>query len=139
MATNNSNGHDDDDDDDENRMSHSHDAYEIQCKTPAMRELDQILGNFDHDDDDDDDDDLKNASLVMDNFDDTNEPSKTVSDSSSKEQPPLPTLFSCTVDEIDEVVQDIVSPLEDLATPLEELISPFHRITDLLQCKCVAM
>eukprot|EP00984_Skeletonema_dohrnii_P027906 scaffold17628_cov128-Skeletonema_dohrnii-CCMP3373.AAC.2 len=95
-----------DDNDVRSKQDHSHDAFEIQRKTQAMRDLDVLLA------DNDDESvrvtfapDVKEIVIV-----DSAPPTP------KKSKPRNDWLFSCTLDDIDEVVEDIVSPLDIIAS-----------------------
>jgi len=103
------------------KMNHSHNAYEIQRKTQAMRELDSLLG-------DDVDDDIH----IKVTFADEEARESTQSNNNAEDRKAKATkrrrrpvqrktarrdgewLFSCGLDDIDEVVEDLLSPLEDV-------------------------
>mmetsp|Transcript_20494 Transcript_20494/g.30764 ORF Transcript_20494/g.30764 Transcript_20494/m.30764 type:complete len:221 (-) Transcript_20494:206-868(-) len=99
-----------DDDEERSQQNHSHVAFEIQHKTQAMRDLDGLLA-----DDDVDDEPVR----VTFDLDEEEESKKTIKRSNKrKEQKKSPRhsewLFSCSMDEIDEVVEDIISPFDDI-------------------------
>lgn len=112
----------DDDDDDNNsnrsKLNHSHDAYETQLKTQAMRDLDVLL--------DDDDDESVRVSFAEEVKAPTPS-SKAKSKPKERKRRRKPRhsewLFSCTLDDIDEVVEDLVD------------LSPFEDITKLFSCR----
>jgi hypothetical protein len=94
------------------KTNHSHNAYEIQRKTQAMRELDLLLS----DDDDDDGAQSVSVTLIPSNADGSKAKAtkrrhcpvqrKTARDDEW--------LFSCGLDDIYEDVEDLLSPLEDV-------------------------
>mmetsp|Transcript_13835 Transcript_13835/g.20598 ORF Transcript_13835/g.20598 Transcript_13835/m.20598 type:complete len:220 (-) Transcript_13835:189-848(-) len=99
-----------DDDEERSQQNHSHVAFEIQHKTQAMRDLDVLLADDDVDD--------APAKVTFD-LDEEEESKKTIKRSNKrKEQQKSPRhsewLFSCSMDEIDEVVEDIISPFDDI-------------------------
>lgn len=89
-------------DDKYSEMEHSYDAFEIKRKTQAMKDLDVLL-----DDDDDDESDSSTFSL-----DEENENSTLPEANESKSGNGW--LFSCTMDDIDEFVEELVSPLDNI-------------------------
>eukprot|EP00573_Skeletonema_grethae_P009293 CAMPEP_0201703148 /NCGR_PEP_ID=MMETSP0578-20130828/38784_1 /ASSEMBLY_ACC=CAM_ASM_000663 /TAXON_ID=267565 /ORGANISM="Skeletonema grethea, Strain CCMP 1804" /LENGTH=215 /DNA_ID=CAMNT_0048190873 /DNA_START=9 /DNA_END=656 /DNA_ORIENTATION=+ len=109
------------DDNKQLNMNHSHDAYEIQHKTQAMRDLDVLVG-------DDLDDEVEPAKVtfaldvVLDDEKKKERKSKRRINRQAKQKEPRhgEWLFSCTMDDIDEVVED--------------LVSPFDGITDFITC-----
>jgi hypothetical protein len=105
-----------DDDGDHLKMNHSHNAYEIQRKTQAMRELDLLL-------DDGDDDDIHVKVLFADEEENESFPTSKRDGSKRKEikkcrRPAQEKshdngwLFSFTLDGIDDVVEGLVSPFD---------------------------
>lgn len=95
-------------DDKYSEMDHSHDAYETKRKTQAMKDLDVLL-DLDNDDDDDDESDCSTVSL-----DEENEELTLPEANESKSGNGW--LFSCTMDEIDDVVEDLISPLDSITS-----------------------
>ncbi len=96
-----------DDDGDHLKMNHSHNAYEIQRKTQAMRELDLLSGDDDYSD--------GTESVSMSSSSDGSEPKeikigrRRPAQHKSREND---WLFSCTLDDIDEVVEELISPFD---------------------------
>jgi len=95
-----------DDNDVRSKQDHSHDVFEIQRKTQAMRDLDVLLA------DGDDESvrvtfapDVKEIVIV-----------ESAPPTPKKSKPRNEWLFSCTLDDIDEVVEDIVSPFDIIAS-----------------------
>ncbi|KAK1742717.1 hypothetical protein QTG54_006314 [Skeletonema marinoi] len=97
-----------DDNDVRSKQDHSHDAFEIQRKTQAMRDLDVLLA--------DGDDESVRVTFAPDVEEIVIEKSTSPPPTPRKSKPRNDWLFSCTLDDIDEVVEDIVSPFDIIAS-----------------------
>lgn len=96
-----------DDSDKHMKMNHSHNAYEIQRKTQAMRELDLLSGDDDYSD--------GTESVSMSSSSDGSEPKEIKIGRRRPAQHKAREndwLFSCTLDDIDEVVEELISPFD---------------------------
>ncbi len=97
------------------KMNHSHDAYEIQHKTQAMRDLDVLVG----DDLDDEEEPVKVTfalDVVRDDEKKKERENKRRLRREARRKGPRhgEWLFSCTMDDIDEVVEDLISPFDGI-------------------------
>mmetsp|Transcript_27943 Transcript_27943/g.43923 ORF Transcript_27943/g.43923 Transcript_27943/m.43923 type:complete len:208 (+) Transcript_27943:129-752(+) len=97
------------------KTNHSHDAYEIQHKTQAMRDLDVLVGN----DIDDEDEPVKVTfalDVVLDDEKKSKKGKRRRGRRPAKRKDPRhgEWLFSCTMDDIDEVVEDLISPFDGI-------------------------
>ncbi len=98
------------------KMNHSHDAYEIQHKTQAMRDLDVLVG-----DDLDDEEEPVKVTFALDVVRDDEkkkerENKRRLRREARQKKGPRhgEWLFSCTMDDIDEVVEDLMSPFDGI-------------------------
>jgi len=96
------------DNDVRSKQDHSHDAFEIQRKTQAMRDLDVLLA--------DGDDESVRVTFAPDVEEIVIVKSTSPPPTPRKSKPRNDWLFSCTLDDIDEVVEDIVSPFDIIAS-----------------------
>lgn len=91
--------------------NHSHDAFEIQHKTQAMRDLDVLLG----DNNDDDDDEEEEEKQTKEEEEDSSKKSKRRQRSTKKKSPRHSKwLFQYTSDDIDDAVEDLISPFDGI-------------------------
>ena len=95
------------------KLNHSHDAYEIQHKTQAMRDLDVLLG--DTDDDDDEEESIK-MTFAVDEEKESKKKSKRRRSRSKKRKSNRHSkwLFQYTSDDIDDAVEDLISPFDGI-------------------------
>ncbi len=84
----------------DSEMDHSHDAYEIKRKTQAMKDLDVLLV----------DDESDSSTFSMDEEDEKSIPEE------NESNPGNGWLFSVTMDDIDEVVEELISPLDSITS-----------------------
>ena len=98
-----------DDDEYSSKLNHSHDAFEIQHKTQAMRDLDVLLGDNNDNDDEEEEEQKKEK-------EETSKKSQRRHRSKKKKSSPRHSkwLFQYTSDDIDDAVEDLISPFDGI-------------------------
>eukprot|EP00986_Skeletonema_menzelii_P003697 scaffold1172_cov144-Skeletonema_menzelii.AAC.22 len=102
--------------DEYSKLNHSHDAFEIQHKTQAMRDLDELLGDTDDDDDDEGEESIKVTFAADEEEKEGSTKSKRRRSLSEKRKSNRHSkwLFQYTSDDIDDAVEDLISPFDGI-------------------------